>query len=124
MQVQPLNVPEKMQIRVTLKAAEKIRHFMTDSAHADQYLHFALVQTHCMGGKGFAYRLGFEPRLLVGQKVFEDNDVHFAVDDLSARRLNGTTIDYVETIENQGFVINNPNAIATCPCGHHDIFES
>lgn len=124
MHVQPFSVPEKAQLRVTLKAAEKIRGFMTDSVEGDQYVHVALVQTRCMGGKGFTYRLEFEPELLTGQKVFEDNGVHFAVDDLSAPRLNGTTIDYAETIENQGFVINNPNAIAKCPCGHHDIFES
>lgn len=109
-------------ISVSSKAAEKIREFMNQQHHSELFLHVALVQTHCMGGKGFAYRLAFEQQLQDGQKRFESNGVRMAVDNSATSRLAGTNIDYVETIESQGFVIKNPNAIMKCPCGHHDIF--
>ena len=35
----------------------------------------------------------------------------------------GAALDYVETPKEAGFKLENPNAIAKCPCGHHDIFE-
>ena len=35
----------------------------------------------------------------------------------------GAELDYIETLAETGFKINNPNVLAKCPCGHHDIFE-
>ena len=45
------------------------------------------------------------------------------VDRASAEYLKGAELDYIETLNEAGFKINNPNARAKCPCGHHDIFE-
>jgi len=30
----------------------------------------------------------------------------------------GATVDYLETIQESGFKIDNPNAISSCGCGH------
>jgi iron-sulfur cluster assembly accessory protein len=36
---------------------------------------------------------------------------------MSVTYLNGATIDFVDTIEKQGFTIDNPNATGSCACG-------
>ena len=40
------------------------------------------------------------------------------VDPFSAPYLRGTTIDFLNTIQESGFKIDNPNATASCGCGH------
>ena len=111
-------------LTVSLKAAAKIREFMSQQGKGDHTVHVVLVQTHCMRGAGYGYHFDFERQIHDGQESFENDGLRFAVDASSASRLRGTTIDYVETLESQGFVVKNPNAFAKCPCGHHDIFES
>ena len=39
------------------------------------------------------------------------------VDRMSAPYLQGAVIDFVDTIEKQGFTIDNPNATGSCACG-------
>ena len=40
------------------------------------------------------------------------------VDPFSAPYLRGTTIDFLNTIQESGFKIDNPNAVSSCGCGH------
>jgi iron-sulfur cluster assembly protein len=111
-------------ISVGPKAAAKIREFMGQQENKNLIVRVALLQTHCMGGAGYAYRLGFEQGTRDGDLTFEDGGIRFIVDNSSFERLRGTSIDYVESIESQGFVVTNPNAVAKCPCGHHDLFNT
>ncbi len=111
-------------VSVGPKAAAKIREFMNQQGNKNLIVRVALVQTHCMGGAGYAYRLGFEQTAHDGELTFEDCGIRFVVDDSSLNRLRGTSIDYVENLERQGLVIRNPNASAKCPCGHHDLFNT
>ena len=43
--------------------------------------------------------------------------VEVVVDRMSAPYLDGATIDFADTIEKQGFTIDNPNAGSSCACG-------
>ena len=43
--------------------------------------------------------------------------VTLTVDRMSAPYIQGATIDFVDTIEKQGFTIDNPNASGSCACG-------
>ena len=43
--------------------------------------------------------------------------VEVVVDRMSVPYLSGATIDFADTIEKQGFTIDNPNATGTCACG-------
>ena len=45
------------------------------------------------------------------------DDVRVVVDRMSAPYLNGAVIDFVDSIEKQGFTIDNPNATGSCACG-------
>ena len=105
------------------RATEKIREFMNQQGKDSLIVRVTLVRTHCMGGRGYAYQLKFERDAADDDQLFENDGIRLAVENSSASRLQGTEIDYVESLERQGFVIGNPNAVAKCPCGHHDIFE-
>jgi iron-sulfur cluster assembly accessory protein len=49
--------------------------------------------------------------------VADFGGVNVVTDRMSAPYLKGATIDFVDTIEKQGFTIDNPNATGSCACG-------
>jgi iron-sulfur cluster assembly accessory protein len=55
--------------------------------------------------------------ILTGDAAAEFSGVHVVTDKMSAPYLMGATIDFVDTIEKQGFTIDNPNASGSCACG-------
>ena len=61
--------------------------------------------------------LVFADRTLDGDVVKEFGTVNVVTDRMSAPYLGGATIDFVDTIEKQGFTIDNPNAGGSCACG-------
>jgi iron-sulfur cluster assembly protein len=70
------------------------------------------------GCSGFQYGLGFDRGAQEGDEELELHGVQIVVDPHSAPYLKGAEIDYVDSIEAAGFAINNPNATASCGCGH------
>jgi len=69
------------------------------------------------GCSGLRYQLFFDERSLDGDVVHEFGGVSVVVDRMSVPYLNGATIDFVDTIEKQGFTIDNPTATGSCACG-------
>ena len=108
-------------VTVTDRAASRLRGLM--AIESTQALRLAVVRTHCMGGRGFTYQLAPEDSPAADDGVFEDHGVKICVDAASSAYLRGAELDFVETLADNGFTLNNPNVIARCPCGHHDIFE-
>ena len=70
------------------------------------------------GCSGFQYGLGFDRGAQEGDHEFECEGVTVVVDPFSAPYLMGAQVDYLETIQESGFKIENPNATASCGCGH------
>ena len=70
------------------------------------------------GCSGFQYGLGFDRGAQEGDHEFECEGVTVVVDPFSAPYLLGARVDYLETIQESGFKIENPNAVASCGCGH------
>lgn len=56
-----------------------------------------------------------EPR--AGDQVFETDDIRVVVDPFSASMLDGSQIDFVDSLMGGGFAIQNPNAVKSCGCG-------
>lgn len=111
-------------VAITDKAAAKLREIAARKNRPTFTLRMAAVRTHCMGGKGFTYKLVFDDSAIrEDDDVSEHNGIKVCVDEASAKYLQGAELDYVETLAEAGFKINNPNVISKCPCGHHDIFE-
>ena len=70
------------------------------------------------GCSGFQYGLGFDAGAAEGDVELVLEEIPVVVDPFSAPYLRGTTIDFLNTIEESGFKIDNPNAVSSCGCGH------
>jgi len=69
------------------------------------------------GCSGFEYALDFETEARDNDLIYQQGDLTVYVDALSARYLEGTTIDYVMGAQGAGFKFDNPNAVGSCGCG-------
>jgi iron-sulfur cluster assembly protein len=103
-------------ISLTERAATKIRSLMEqEPAGEAEVLRVAIQGGGC---SGFQYGLGFDSGATEGDVELHLHGVPVVVDPFSAPYLRGASIDYLETIQEAGFKIENPNATASCGCGH------
>lgn len=101
-------------VSLTPAAAEKIRGLMATETDVS-VLRVAIEGGGC---SGFQYGLGFDRGPQEGDHEFEIEGVKVVVDPFSAPYLKGATVDYLETIQESGFKIDNPQAVSSCGCGH------
>ena len=101
-------------INVTDGAAAKVKSLLEQEGRDDLALRIAVQPGGC---SGLRYQLFFDERSLDGDVVTDFNGVNVVVDRMSVPYLNGATIDFVDSIEKQGFTIDNPNATGSCACG-------
>lgn len=95
-------------------AAQKAKALLDQEGRDDLALRIAVQPGGCAG---LRYQLFFDDRTLDGDLVDEYEGVRLVVDRMSAPYLIGANIDYADTIESQGFTIDNPNATGSCACG-------
>ena len=95
-------------------AVSKVRSLLEAEGRTDLSLRIAVQPGGC---SGLRYQLYFDDRELDGDIATEYGDVKVVTDRMSAPYLGGASIDFVDTIEKQGFTIDNPNAAGTCACG-------
>jgi iron-sulfur cluster assembly accessory protein len=69
------------------------------------------------GCSGLIYQLYFDERLLENDATVDYDGVEVVVDKMSVPYLDGAAIDFEDTIQKQGFTIDNPNAQGSCACG-------
>jgi len=101
-------------INVSDTAAAKVKSLLEQEGRDDLALRIAVQPGGC---SGLRYQLFFDERTLDGDVVTDFNGVNVVVDRMSVPYLNGATIDFVDSIEKQGFTIDNPNATGSCACG-------
>ncbi|HEU0214884.1 MAG TPA: iron-sulfur cluster insertion protein ErpA [Jiangellaceae bacterium] len=99
---------------LTEGAATKVRNLLEQEGRDDLALRVAVQPGGC---SGLRYQLFFDERSLDGDLVQDFGGVNVVVDRMSSPYLIGATIDFVDTIERQGFTIDNPNATGSCACG-------
>jgi iron-sulfur cluster assembly accessory protein len=109
-----VEVTEGTTVVLTEQAAVKVRGLLDQEGRDDLNLRIAVQPGGC---SGLRYQLFFDNRDLEGDVVTEISGVGVVVDRMSIPYLGGATIDYVDTIEKQGFTIDNPNAGGSCACG-------
>ncbi len=95
-------------------AVAKVRSLREKDARDNLRFRIAVQPGGC---SGLTYEYSFDERLLDGDATVDFGGVELVVDKMSVDHLNGTTIDFVDTIEKQGFQIDNPNASGGCACG-------
>ena len=101
---------------LTDPAAAKVKALLEQEGRDDLALRVAVQPGGC---SGLRYQLFFDERSLDGDAVqeYEGGSVKVVVDRMSVPYLNGAMIDFVDSIEKQGFTIDNPNATGSCACG-------
>ena len=101
-------------VQLTEAAATKVRALLDQEGRDDLRLRIAVQPGGC---SGLRYQLFFDERNLDGDVVTDFDGVAVVVDRMSVPYLNGASIDFVDSIEKQGFTIDNPNATGSCACG-------
>lgn len=105
---------QQSNVVITETAAVKVRSLLDQEGRDDLNLRIAVQPGGC---SGLRYQLFFDDRSLDGDVRQEINGVGVVVDRMSVPYLGGAVIDFVDTIEKQGFTIDNPNAGGSCACG-------
>ncbi len=101
-------------VLLTETAAAKVKALLDQEGRDDLALRVAVQPGGC---SGLRYQLFFDERTLDGDVVKDFGGVNVVTDRMSAPYLSGASIDFVDTIEKQGFTIDNPNAGSSCACG-------
>ncbi|MCW2497938.1 iron-sulfur cluster assembly accessory protein [Jatrophihabitans sp.] len=109
----PVEAPGSLSLTPT--AAVKVRALLDQEGRDDLRLRVAVQPGGC---SGMQYQLFFDERSLDGDVEHDLNGVPVVVDRMSSPYLGGATIDFTDTIEQQGFTIDNPNAGGGCACGN------
>ena len=99
---------------ITDAAAAKVKSLLAQEGRDDLRLRLAVQPGGC---SGLIYQLYFDERSLDGDAIRDFDGVGVVVDKMSVPYLDGATIDFADTIEKQGFTIDNPNAGSACACG-------
>ena len=101
-------------VALTEAASLKVKSLLSQEGRDDLRLRVAVQPGGC---SGLIYQLYFDERYLDGDKAVDFDGVEVIIDDMSVPYLDGATIDFKDTISEQGFTIDNPNAGGSCACG-------
>jgi len=101
-------------VLLTDTAADNVRSFMdTQTAEGDVGLRVGVRGGGC---SGFQYALALDNKK-EDDHVFDFEGIRLIVDPASLRYVDGSTVDYTESLMGAGFEVNNPNVVASCGCG-------
>jgi len=102
-------------IGITEAAVKEVRRIIEEQKLPDS----TALRVGVKGGgcSGFSYTLGFDDEVAETDQVFESNGVRLVCDPKSFLYLNGTNVDFEESLMGRGFKFGNPNASKTCGCG-------
>ena len=101
-------------VAITSAAAVKVKNLLQQEGRDDLRLRVAVQPGGC---SGLIYQLYFDERLLENDAGVDFDGVEVVVDKMSVPYLDGASIDFEDTIQKQGFTIDNPNAQGSCACG-------
>ncbi|EYT48554.1 iron-sulfur cluster insertion protein ErpA [Brachybacterium muris] len=101
-------------VTLTPVAVNKVNALLQQEGRDDLRLRIAVQPGGC---SGLIYQLYFDERLMDGDLTVDFDGVEVVVDKMSNPYLTGAVIDFADSIEKQGFTIDNPNAQSSCACG-------
>ncbi len=101
-------------IILTPTAVSKVKEIMAQQPETYEGLRVQVLGGGC---SGFQYSMAFERQSNGEDSVLNVDGLKVFIDQQSLNYLDGTEIDYVETLHGSGFKFNNPNVKSTCGCG-------
>lgn len=102
-------------ITMTPEAVTQLKDFLTDQGTPDHALRVFVAPGGC---SGLQYGMTIDEASDEGDEIIETGGVKVLVDNFSAMYLEGAEIDFVNSLMGGGFTVRNPNAVASCACGH------
>ena len=100
---------------LTEKAAGKVKQLLEKENKEDYGLRVGIISGGC---SGYTYDIGLEKAPKESDIIFEDKGVKIFMNPESVVFMQGSTVDYLDSLQNAGFKINNPNVKRSCGCGH------
>lgn len=102
-------------VEIAAAAADRIKSLLDKEGKLGTHgLRMKVIGGGC---SGLQYQLGFDDRITDVDEVVEAGGVRVFVDEKSALYLAGSVLDYVDTLQESGFKVVNPNAKTSCGCG-------
>ncbi|WP_153732047.1 HesB/IscA family protein [Sporosarcina obsidiansis] len=101
-------------VEITEAAAFHVKKMMSHNEEEGSYLR---VSVNGGGCSGLTYGLGFAQEKNEDDVAYTQHNIPVLVKEEDAAILQGTKVDYKESLMGGGFTIDNPNAIANCGCG-------
>ncbi len=102
-------------LTITAVAADKVRGLLQERELTDCALRVFVQGGGC---SGLSYGMAFEQTIYPQDRVVESGGVRLVIDPMSLSYMEGSEIDYVDSLMGGGFAINNPLAVSSCGCGH------
>ena len=101
-------------VTLTETAVSKVKALLEAEGRDDLRLRISVQPGGC---SGLIYQLFFDEQLEELDAIVDFGGVEVVVDQMSVPYLDGASIDFEDSIQKQGFTIDNPNATGTCACG-------
>jgi iron-sulfur cluster assembly accessory protein len=101
-------------ITITPAAAEKVRDLIKQENDPSLGLRIFVAGGGC---SGLQYGMTLDEEQ-DGDTTISLGDFKVFVDDMSLTYIDGSEVDYVDSLMGAGFTVNNPNAVSSCGCGH------
>ena len=102
-------------IQITESASEMVRNLLEQKEVPDYGLRIFVSGG---GRSGLQYGMALEPEAREYDHIVDANGIKVFVDATSMMYLSGSVVDYEDSLMGGGFRIDNPNAVASCGCGH------
>jgi iron-sulfur cluster assembly protein len=102
-------------ITITPEAVSQLKSFLSEQGTPEAGLRVFVAPGGC---SGLQYGMTIEESAEEGDEVIETDGVRLLVDNFSAMYLQGAEVDYTNSLMGGGFTVHNPNAVASCACGH------
>ena len=101
-------------VKLTSSASNKVRALLERQGRANGVLRVAVIGGGC---SGLQYKMDLQDSPANRDILVESQQVKVVVDPKSALYVTGSEIDYIESLEETGFKVHNPNAATSCSCG-------
>jgi iron-sulfur cluster assembly protein len=101
-------------IKVSANAARKVTQLLNKQGRSTGVLRVAVVGGGC---SGLQYKMDLQDGPAQRDILVETSGIKVVVDPKSALYVTGSELDYVDALQDGGFKVHNPNAVASCSCG-------
>ena len=101
-------------INLSDRAIQKVRDLVAEEENDQLKLRVFITGGGC---SGFQYGFTFDGLVADDDTALQQDGVTLLVDPMSLQYLAGSVVDYTEGLEGSRFIVENPNATATCGCG-------